>query len=339
MSDLSAFALNSLMRLKIPIVHFVCLRLYVACLLLSIWITGCDLRRKEYKNTEFSSPQQPLPYDFDQPTKKYFLNEDLEEVSGLSWFGEDQIACVQDEQGRVFIYNLEDKKTTRWIKFGKGGDYEGIEVVDSTIYVLRSDGILFYFPLSQDSNDYTIEESSVRQFQVSVPGENDVEGLGYDPQRKQLLLAFKNKVDEEGKSGKDKPVYAISLTDTLSSNYPVWTITEKQLKQFFAHHAEEPGEEKGKKGKKGDWLAFKPSGIAVHPITRQVYLVASEGKKLVILSQKGEIQAVVKLSPRMLKQPEGICFAPNGDLYIASEGRGEDGFILKFAYQKAGSAR
>jgi uncharacterized protein YjiK len=36
----------------------------------------------------------------------------------------------------------------------------------------------------------------------------------------------------------------------------------------------------------------------------------------------------------MLKQPEGICFAPEGDLYISSEGRGADGFILRFAYAK-----
>ncbi len=307
--------------------QYILIQLLAGCLLLLL--NSCDLsRKKKYNNTELAPENKTPAYNFDEPSKKYFLDENLEEISGLSWFGPDQVACVQDESGRVFIYNLEEKKIENHFKFGKSGDYEGIEVVDSTFYVLRSDGTIFYFPVSLVDGRRAISQDSVQQFGITVPGENDIEGLGYDPKRKHLLLAFKNRADENGDVTDEKPIYAVSVTDTLVGNHPQWVITEDQLEEYFNDYKE------GIAGKKKSWLEFKPSGIAVHPLTGHIYIIASEGKKLIVLNRKGEIEAAVKISPRMLKQPEGICFAPNGDLYIASEGRGEDGFILKFDYQK-----
>jgi len=51
---------------------------------------------------------------------------------------------------------------------------------------------------------------------------------------------------------------------------------------------------------------------------------------LIILNPKGEIEDLIPLDPKIFRQPEGICFSPNGDLYISSEGKGKSGYILKF---------
>jgi len=40
--------------------------------------------------------------------------------------------------------------------------------------------------------------------------------------------------------------------------------------------------------------------------------------------------AMIKLSPVIFPQPEGICFSPDGKLFIASEGAGRGGTILEF---------
>jgi len=52
-----------------------------------------------------------------------------------------------------------------------------------------------------------------------------------------------------------------------------------------------------------------------------------------ILSKDGAKEALVDLSPSLYKQPEGICFTPDGNLFISSEGDGGDGYILKFDYK------
>jgi len=56
-------------------------------------------------------------------------------------------------------------------------------------------------------------------------------------------------------------------------------------------------------------------------------------EKLLILSKDGAKEALVDLSPSLYKQPEGICFTPDGNLFISSEGDGGDGYILKFDYK------
>jgi uncharacterized protein YjiK len=40
--------------------------------------------------------------------------------------------------------------------------------------------------------------------------------------------------------------------------------------------------------------------------------------------------AMIKLNPKIFRQPEGICFSPDGTMYIASEGDGMEGTLLKF---------
>ena len=67
--------------------------------------------------------------------------------------------------------------------------------------------------------------------------------------------------------------------------------------------------------------AFMLSGVAIHPQTKEIYLVATVGKLLFVLTPEGKIRHVVPLSPRVFRQPEGICFKPNGDLIISNEGQ------------------
>jgi hypothetical protein len=40
----------------------------------------------------------------------------------------------------------------------------------------------------------------------------------------------------------------------------------------------------------------------------------------------------------VLPQPEGLTFLPNGDLLVASEGRGGPPVVLRFAYASAPAA-
>ncbi len=301
------------------------LRTFVGCLLLgvlgSVGPAGCELsRKKTYHNEALAPEAYRLPYDFDQPTDKYFLGEDLEEISGLSWFDGNRLACVQDESGRVFIYDPEADKVTRRIKFGRSGDYEGVEWVGDSLYVIKSDGTLLSFPAAAD-------EPVVTTTELPFTGDVDIEGLGYDPQSKHLLLAVKTLRDSTDKAMPDKLVYAFDPVRRQLLPQPFMTLGQADLEAFLKTHQQ--GKPPKKKAEK---VVYKPSGVAVHPRTGEVYLLASEGKKLLVLSRQGAIRAAVQLSPRMLKQPEGICFAPGGDLYISSEGRGEDGFILRFAY-------
>jgi hypothetical protein len=78
---------------------------------------------------------------------------------------------------------------------------------------------------------------------------------------------------------------------------------------------------------------FKPSAAAINPVTGKLFIVASVGKLLVIADKNGNVENAFRLDPKLFNQPEGMTFAPNGDLYISNEGGDGVATILKFIYK------
>ena len=77
---------------------------------------------------------------------------------------------------------------------------------------------------------------------------------------------------------------------------------------------------------------FNPSGIAIHPKTREIYLIGTSSLKMVIrLNKKGDKILNKKNINNIYGQPEGITFSDQGDLFISSEAKGgKKGKIFKY---------
>ena len=101
----------------------------VLVLLFAAGTVSCYLPKEEKPDPEFVRKQaERLGYDLENPKEKIKLHYDLQEISGLSIVENGVLACVQDELGRVYFYDLNEKEIIKNIKFAKSGDYEGIEV-------------------------------------------------------------------------------------------------------------------------------------------------------------------------------------------------------------------
>lgn len=275
--------------------------------LLSAFV-GCT--PKEEKNDATTTTEvETFTYDFATPTQRYDLPKVLREISGLSFYKDNQLLCVQDEKGEVFVYDLAKQDIVEKHLFDKPGDYEGVEVAEGEIYVLRSDGKLLNF---------TMGSKETRDIETNLPKKLDVEGLTYDPVTKRLWLAVKENLKKDKKE-EGKVIYSFDLK--RRAVYQQQEITEKNLEGF------------GLKGK--EVRDFKPSGIAFHPKTGEVYLLSSAGHRLIVMTREGGLLQNIPLDPTLYRQPEGICFSPDGTLYISSEGDGKDGYLLKFSPKKS----
>jgi uncharacterized protein YjiK len=272
------------------------------------FLTGCSQDNKT--NTAFEKPGYNFPFQLSEPDQSWKLPNSLVEISGLSYIDNQRLACVQDEKGIVYIFNLQAGEVELEINFGDDGDYEGIEIVENDAWVLKSNGTLYKV------EDYLkTAEPSVKKYATALSGKNDAEGLAYDPVLKNLLIACKEDpfVDEKDGSGY-KAIYSFSPETKQIDLKPFLLINQDTIKYY-----------------NGD-ATFKPSGIAIHPITGEVYILGSVGKLLLVFSKKGEMLTMIKLSPKVFPQPEGICFSPEGTLFISNEGAGREGTILKFEY-------
>ncbi len=276
----------------------------------------------------YEMPGYNFPYHISKPDDSWKLPKTLREISGISYINENEIACIQDEKGNIYIFNFKKNEITQKIDFGENGDYEDIQIVDNDAWILKSNGTLY-----QAVDFLSKNEIITNKYRTPLRKENDPEGLGYDPANNNLLIACKGHPFVEDKYGKEyKAIYDFDLEDKklvtppgiiieLDSikyhlNYNTMTHLGMELLAYFDES-------------KGD-LSFQPSGISIHPITGNIYVIASVGNLLIVFSREGEMLSIVKLRSKYFPQPEGICFSPEAIMYISNEGKDDKGTILKF---------
>jgi hypothetical protein len=120
-------------------------------------------------------------------THKWEMSKDLKEISGIDMIDDKLIACIQDELGKIFIYNIDNNKIEKAIDFGANGDYEGIAVVKDVAYIIRADGMLF------EVSNYSSPKPVIKEYRTPLTAKQDVEGLCYDEKNNRLLLSIKGK--------------------------------------------------------------------------------------------------------------------------------------------------
>jgi len=278
-------------------------------------------------------PDYDFPYTINNPDASWELPGKLEEVSGLSYIDENLLACVQDEKGNIYLFNLQSGEVEQKIDFEDDGDYEGIEIIGQDAWVLKSNGTLFEVLDFQEG-----ETPFVRKYATELTGKNDAEGLGFDPIENNLLIACKGHPFVDEKKGKEfKAIYNFSLEEKKLDLNPLFLIVMDTVKYYKNYNTmTQLGVELMAfiNDSKGD-VSFQPSGLAVHPVSGNLYVIASVGNLLIVYSRESEMLAMFKLRNKYFPQPEGICFSPDGTLYISNEADDNDeATILKFRLKK-----
>src|SRR5690606_17003527 len=97
------------------------------------------------------------------------------------------------------------------------GDYEGIAVVDSTAYVLKSDGDLF------EIVNYLRKDFEVKTHDTPFSGKNNMESLTFDKENNRLLLVTK---DKDLESSDYLGIYAFNLVSKELETNPLIKINK-----------------------------------------------------------------------------------------------------------------
>jgi len=271
-------------------------------------------------------------YDLANPVARYQMPDYLVEISGLSYYGKGKLACIQDENANIYVWNLEKEKIIDKYEFGKDADYEDIAVVGKTAYILRNNGNIYRI------SDFMKKNRKVETYNTPLREKNNTEGLAFDPLSNSLLIACKGSpsIDKENSYEGYKAIYKFDLEMEELIARPSFLIDLERLDSYIDQSAFtrfSVGIAKKLHIIESE-TSFEPSGLAIHPLYGDIYVISSVGKLLVILNRKGKVLDVKELDPKEFRQPEGICFSPNGDMYISSEGRGGKGYILEFEFHE-----
>ena len=244
----------------------------------------------------------------------WLLPKELLEVSGISWMDEERFSCIQDELGKVYIFNIRLNKIEQEITFAEKGDYEGIAIAGDLLYVLDANGTIF------EIGDYANGNPKITVYKTHLKKKQDAESLAYDEKNNRLLIAVKA-VDFN--SAEYKGIYAFDLQTKRMEETPVYKI-DLSNKIF----------DEVNKGKIEN--SIRPSDIAIHPLTGDIYILEGTKPKLLIMNSKGKLISLYDLKGSNFPQAEGIAFSADGKMYISNEGGNkEPGNILQVELTKA----
>lgn len=274
----------------------------------------------------FLTSSNKIGYDFSKPTLNDELPPILHEISGLAIIDSSSVACVQDEDGILFIYNIKKHKITKQHAFGLKGDYEGITLVDDILYVLRSDGVLF------EIKDHQTKKLKVKTYSTRVPAINN-EGLCYDAINNRLLIGAKGKINKDPTNKDIRLIYAFDLKTKTLNQSPAFNfnITDINLTaKMQGIHFPKKQNKKGKSIEHG--FKFNTSEISIHPITHQLFVLSATEHVLFVFNKNGALEYIEQLNPLVFNKSEGLDFFQNGDLIISNEGQTHMPTLLRFNY-------
>ncbi len=272
-----------------------------------------------------SFSQDTLPYNLKQADQTIILPGELREVSGLTVINSKTLACVQDEEGIIFIYDLENQQIKHKIRFAGPGDYEGIAVTGKDLFVLRSDATLFHV------HNYQSTKWSLDSIRTGIPNKEN-EGLCFDPKNNRLLIGSKSKPAKGPEFKNLRTIYAFDLKRNKLKPEPLYTYDIHSIKDFAARNQIELPSKPNKKhpSEEEPALKFQISGIYIHPESKLLYVLSASDYYLFVFNSAGEIVHLEVLDPQLFNKAEGIAIMQNGDLYISNEGQSGAPKILKF---------
>lgn len=264
-------------------------------------------------DSKFSSP---AGYDLNNP-EKFLMPDELLEISGVAFhqLNPDTAYSIQDEDGRVFMQGWGVKKASA-TKFASKGDYEDLAILGDSMFVLKSNGSFFAFPLTEMGNKAA---TGVKEWKKLLP-KGEYESMYADDSTSQLYVLCKN-CDVDRK--KDQVTgFILTYDPTTASLIQKETFrVDTRLIKASGHKVEH---------------GLRASALGRNPVTKDWYILSSVNKMLVVADAKWAIKDIHRLDSGIFNQPEGIAFDKDQTLYISNEGDEiTNGNILKFPYNRS----
>lgn len=253
-------------------------------------------------------------YHLSEPDQVLTLHSDLDEISGLSYY-EGKLYAVQDEKGVVYTLNISTGDIIDVKKCWKSGDYEAIEVIDGFVYILKSNGNIYKSPLGD------LSEATTIKIDLGLDKDSNFEGMAYNSASQTLLIAAKRT-----EYTNEKEIYCLPINKLGTISEPCYLVNDQMLQDELMKSKISWSEKIAHKIS----YSFNPSAIAVHPQNGDIYILSSPVHQLLLLTKDWKFKKILQLDQELYKQPEGICFDADLNLYIGNEARNGKARILKF---------
>lgn len=253
----------------------------------------------------------PSAYDLNDYTE-IVLQDRMEEVSGLEWVGDNLLLAIEDESSIIYSLSPEIGEILDRQKFAKNADIEDIAWANDKAWVLQSNGAIY-----EVTSPFTEKSVSIK-YNFPNKKKRDLEAIVVSEDGAYIYTFCKS--CEWDKKTKEASIYRFDLGVKAYEEVALKTLKASEIRTIL-------------KLKEQTSLKMEPAAVALHPIENKYYILSSTGKWLLITDTAFTAKEIYELNPNIFKQPEGLTFDPNGNMYVSNEARGGKPNLLIFKYK------
>lgn len=227
------------------------------------------------------------------PLARWVLPRQLLEISGIAVTADGRLLAHNDEQSIVYVIDPRRGVVLKHFTVGRKpmrGDFEGIAVSGSEIFMLVSDGRIYRFREGGDGDNVPYATIDTRLGKAC-----EFEGIAVDPSGV-ILLSCKN----VAKTGPRNQLVIYR-----------WDPRARQASVLGIPYASAIGS--------NGWKDLHPSDLAVDPATGNYVVIAAQEKALIVVTPGGQVVRSGPL-PERSRQAEGVAISRDGILYVSDEG-------------------
>jgi len=236
---------------------------------------------------------------------RWRLPDRLREISGLALTRDQRLLAVADEEAIVYEYDYERGRLVKAFALGEPtvrDDFEGIAVLNGTVWLMNSKGDVYAAPEGRDG-----ERVAYEKHKFIFKDDCELEGLAADEELNALILICK-----DAKKKKDRLMFQWSIGgESAKTRLPEADIAAS-LAQKRIH----------------------PSGIEIDPASGNLWVVTAREHAVVELARDGTfIDVIMKLDSNRHQQAEGITITNDGRLLIADEANNRPAMLSIYRMQ------
>jgi hypothetical protein len=277
------------------------LKLTVIIVSLLILLNACH-----QKDTRNQGATNGFPFNLSSPDKRFELPETLKEISGIAAVNDSLIACIGDELGIVYFYNLHTQRISQQLSFTDKGDFEDLTIIGETIYVLNSRGTIWVI------KNYHQPQPVISSYALNIEKPFELEGLCQHNNK--LFVAAKYYHNKKRDTRGLLPVWELALPN-MQVQPPLF-----ELPDFIQDVT-------------GQQVPFHISALLYSDKNKEWFTISTHTKAFIRCDSGGRILGNEILTAKEFSQPEGMCFTPSGSLLISNEGKDGPPTILLFTPQ------
>jgi len=255
-----------------------------------------------------------LPYDLNNPDLVIYPGSFLENIVGLDIYSDREVAIVPESPGIIYMIDHKKSKISGQWRTVSRGKTSGLAIHSNTVFQVKTNGMIYGKRYIDTRKPKTLKTNPL------LPGKTEPYGLAMDRRMQRLLLVCKNPVVQGVPMKNYCGVYRFNPYTRQDSSELICVVDLRPVNKAGnpATRSMVYGTFNTDKDRREKPKLFSPSGLGLHPVTDELYILSAESNQLIVTNQEGELQHMVKLDDELFQQCEAMTIGEDGMLYIST---------------------